>query len=79
VRRKTIGMCVSMILVTLGLLVPPVGRADAETVLEKISRTGKLTAGTRTASIPLAYINKENEWVGFSVDLIKEIHRRPWN
>ncbi len=74
--HKTISMWISIILATFGLLAFPVGRAGAETVLEKISRTGKLTAGTRTASIPLAYINKENEWVGFSVDLIKEIHRR---
>ena len=75
-RRKGIGMCVSMILVGLGLLVQPVGRADAETVLEKISRTGKLTAGTRTTSIPFAYVNQKKEWVGFSVDIIKEVHER---
>jgi len=70
VRRKAIGMCVSMILVTLGLLVPPVGRADAETVLEKISRTGKLTTGTRTTSIPFAYVNETRQ-------VLRHNHHRP--
>ncbi|MFQ5657513.1 MAG: transporter substrate-binding domain-containing protein [Candidatus Methylomirabilales bacterium] len=75
-RHQTTGMWVSIILATSVLLATPLGRANAETVLEKISRTGKLTAGTRTASIPFAYINQEKEWVGFSVDIIKEIHQR---
>ena len=65
----------SLVLVALGLLALPVSNAGAETVLEKISRTRTLTAGTRTSSIPFAYINEKKEWVGFSVDLIKEIHR----
>ncbi|MFQ5989119.1 MAG: amino acid ABC transporter substrate-binding protein [Candidatus Methylomirabilales bacterium] len=65
-----------VILLTLGLLALPVGQASAETVLEKISRTGQLTAGTRTSSIPLAYINEKNEWVGLSIDLLKAIQQR---
>jgi polar amino acid transport system substrate-binding protein/glutamate/aspartate transport system substrate-binding protein len=48
----------------------------AETVLEKIGRTGVLTAGTRTASIPFAFINEKNEWIGFSVDLLEAIRAR---
>lgn len=75
-RHKTIGMWVSIILAVFGLLAPPIGRANAETVLGKINRTGTFTAGTRTSSIPFAYINKNKEWVGFSVDLIKQVHRR---
>ncbi len=47
----------------------------AETTLEKINRTGVFTVGTRTASPPFGYINKQNEWVGFSVDLAKLVHR----
>jgi ABC-type amino acid transport substrate-binding protein len=50
--------------------------ALAETVLEKIGRTGTLTAGTRTASIPFAFINEKNEWIGFSVDLLEAIRER---
>ena len=48
----------------------------AETVLEKISRTWVLTAGTRATSIPLAFINEKNEWIGFSIDLLEAIRAR---
>ena len=46
-----------------------------ESTLEKINRTGVFTVGTRTASPPFGYINKQNEWVGFSIDLAKLVHR----
>ncbi len=39
--------------------------------LEKIKSSGVLTIGTRTGSPPFAYINKNNEWVGFSIDLVE--------
>ena len=48
----------------------------AETVLEKIGRTGVLTAGTRVTSIPFAFINEKNEWIGFSIDLLEAIRAR---
>jgi len=48
----------------------------AEPVLEKISRTGVLTAGTRGNSIPFAFINEKNEWTGFSIDLLEAIRTR---
>lgn len=47
----------------------------AESTLEKIGRTGIFTVGTRTASPPFGFINKQNEWVGFSIDLAKLIHK----
>lgn len=47
----------------------------AESTLEKINRTGVFTVGTRTASPPFGYINKQNEWVGFSIDLAKLVHK----
>ncbi len=48
----------------------------AETVLEKIKRTGVLTAGTRGSSIPFAFINEKNAWIGFSIDLLEAIRAR---
>ena len=45
--------------------------ARTETTLERINRSGVLTIGTRTGSPPFAYINKKNEWVGFSIDLVE--------
>jgi ABC-type amino acid transport substrate-binding protein len=47
----------------------------AESTLEKISRTGVFTVGTRTSSPPFGYINKQNEWVGFSIDLARLVHK----
>lgn len=46
--------------------------ARGETTLEKVSRTGVLTIGTRTGSPPFAFINKRNQWVGFSIDLVEQ-------
>jgi len=48
----------------------------AETVLEKIGRTGVLTAGTRGTTIPFAFINEKNQWIGFSIDLLEAIRAR---
>lgn len=47
--------------------------AFAETTLEKIARTGTLVIGTRTGSPPFAYVNKDNQWVGFSIDLVEQL------
>jgi ABC-type amino acid transport substrate-binding protein len=41
--------------------------------LAKIKDTGVLTIGTRTGSPPFAYVNKNNEWVGFSIDLVEQL------
>ena len=40
--------------------------------LDKISKSGVLTIGTRTGSPPFAYVNKQNEWVGFTIDLVEQ-------
>jgi polar amino acid transport system substrate-binding protein/glutamate/aspartate transport system substrate-binding protein len=44
-----------------------------ESTIDKIKRTGVLTIGTRTGSPPFAYVNKNNEWVGFSIDLVEQL------
>ena len=44
----------------------------AETTLEKIDKSGTLVIGTRTGSPPFGYINKNNEWGGFSIDLVEK-------
>jgi len=60
----------------LGLAVLLAGAAPAfaETTLEKIARTGIMVVGTRTASPPFGFIDKQNNWGGFSVDLAKLVH-----
>ncbi len=47
--------------------------AVAETVAEKIARTGKLTAGTSKDALPFAYRNVEGELVGYSIDILELI------
>jgi polar amino acid transport system substrate-binding protein len=46
--------------------------ASAEPTLEKIDKSGTLIIGTRTGSPPFGYVNKNNEWVGFSIDLVEK-------
>uniref|UniRef100_B8HSH7 Extracellular solute-binding protein family 3 n=1 Tax=Cyanothece sp. (strain PCC 7425 / ATCC 29141) TaxID=395961 RepID=B8HSH7_CYAP4 len=41
----------------------------AETVIEKITRTGVLSVGTRLGMLPYAYIDDRQQLVGLSVDL----------
>ena len=48
----------------------------AETVLEKIKRTGELNAGVRKDAIPFGYVNRRGKWTGYSIDLIHLIHKR---
>lgn len=59
-----------------GMLVLSItGMSSGETTLEKIKRTGVFTVGSRTGSPPFGYINKQNEWVGFSIDLARLVHK----
>ena len=46
--------------------------AAAQSTLDKIEKTGTLTIGTRTGSPPFAFVNKNNEWVGFAIDLVEQ-------
>jgi len=57
------------------LVVSAAAICGAETTLDKIKRTGVFTVGTRTGSPPFGYINRQNEWVGFSIDLARLVHK----
>jgi ABC-type amino acid transport substrate-binding protein len=59
----------------LGLLLTATSPALAEPTLEKIARTGTLVVGTRTGSPPFGFIDKQNRWGGFSVDLARLVHK----
>lgn len=60
-----------LLVLTLGLIANTLD-VRAEPTLEKIERAGTFTIGTRTGSPPFAYINKNNQWVGFSIDLVEK-------
>lgn len=62
-----LGCCLTVLMAT---------SAAAETVLERIQRTGTLTAATRSDSAPFAYFDETGELVGYSVDLLKLIHQQ---
>lgn len=47
--------------------------AIAESVIEKIARTGKFSAGTSKDALPFAYRNGEGELVGYSIDILQLI------
>jgi len=52
------------------------GVASAETVMEKVKRTGVLTAGTSKDAFPFAYKDKQGELIGYSVDMLKLIQQQ---
>lgn len=69
-RRLTVSLLsLSLTIVT----TPPV---LGETVLEKIVRTGKLTAGTSKDAVPFAYRDEQGELVGYSIDILDLIADR---
>ena len=45
----------------------------AETVIERVAKTGVLTVGTRTDLVPYVYVNDKQELVGYSVDVLELI------
>jgi polar amino acid transport system substrate-binding protein len=57
---------------SLGLAIATIapGMAQAETVIEKIRRTGVLTAGTSKDAIPFAYADNKGQLMGYSVDML---------
>ena len=65
----------TFVLLSLTLLGPVIGPqlASAETVLEKVARTGTLTAGTSQEALPFAFANDRGELQGYSVDMLKLI------
>ena len=60
------GVALLSLLITTGTPMP----SWAETVLEKVARTGVLTAGTRTDAVPFAYRNDQQDLQGYSVDML---------
>ncbi|HEX5606852.1 MAG TPA: transporter substrate-binding domain-containing protein [Candidatus Binatia bacterium] len=62
--------CVSVWVIS--ILLASFGFVSAQPTLEKIDKSGVLIIGTRTGSPPFAYVNKNNEWVGFSIELVEK-------
>ncbi|MGL5035626.1 MAG: amino acid ABC transporter substrate-binding protein [Microcystaceae cyanobacterium] len=63
-------------LVALMLVTVFPAKVGAETVLEKIARTGELNAGTRTDAIPFGYLDEKGKPDGYAVDLINLVQKQ---
>lgn len=61
-----------LIVIVLALIVSVNSHVNAQSTLDKIDKSGTLIIGTRTGSPPFAYVNKNNEWVGFSIELVEQ-------
>jgi polar amino acid transport system substrate-binding protein len=70
--RKILAIAVLSLIGTFAVSVP----AWAETVMEKVVRTGVLTVSTRTDTIPYAYVNDQEQLVGYSIDVINLIKKQ---
>jgi polar amino acid transport system substrate-binding protein len=74
-QKRTLAKPLNLRIAILGtlcaLILPQV--ATAQTVLEKVAKTGVLTAGTSKDAFPLAYADKNGQLVGYSVDMLQLI------
>jgi len=52
------------------------GVAKAETVMEKVARTGVLTAGTSKDALPFAYSDSQGKLTGYSVNMLTLIQQQ---
>jgi ABC-type amino acid transport substrate-binding protein len=48
----------------------------AESTVDKIARAGKMVVGARSGSVPFGFIDKDNQWVGFSLDLCTSVKNK---
>jgi polar amino acid transport system substrate-binding protein len=67
--KKPLSLRVVVLGALLTLLGPQI--ASASTVLEKIAKTGVLTAGTSKDSSPFSYADQKGALVGYSVDMLQ--------
>jgi polar amino acid transport system substrate-binding protein len=66
--RKSLSLvALSTLLVTLPVV------ANAETVMQKVARSGVLVAGTSEEAIPFAYRDKQGKLNGYSIDMLNLI------
>lgn len=67
---------VGVYLFCMALLVSLVaGSAFADT-FDKIETSGKFIVGAREGAAPFGFYDKKGDWVGFSLDIAKEIHKK---
>jgi polar amino acid transport system substrate-binding protein len=69
-KKVLTGLMVALVLTVLA------GPASAGAIYDKIGKAGVVRVGMMYNSIPAAYFNENNEWVGFDVDIAEEVVKR---
>ncbi|HPI93922.1 MAG TPA: transporter substrate-binding domain-containing protein [Deltaproteobacteria bacterium] len=69
-KKVLTGIVVALVLALLA------GPAFAGATYDKVEKTGVVRVGLMYNSIPAAYFNDKNEWVGFDVDIAEEVVKR---
>ncbi len=64
----------AVLALTLPVMMPQI--ASAETVMEKVARTGVLTAGTSKDALPFAFADSQGKLTGYSVDMLMIIQQQ---
>lgn len=65
-----------VLLTTLAAMVLFAGNVYAGTTYDKVKSDGTVNVGLMYNSIPAAFINAKNEWVGFDIDIATEVVKR---
>ena len=72
--RRLLKLCLSAITIVGAVFTTQIG--TAETVMEKVARTGVLTAGTSKDAFPFAYADNNENLTGYSVDILRLIQQQ---
>ena len=65
--------CLALSLLMSAAMMPP---SWAGAVLDRIEKTGTITAGARKDAVPFGYVNAQGEWVGFSLEILELIRQQ---
>ncbi|BCS97619.1 amino acid ABC transporter substrate-binding protein [Desulfoluna limicola] len=65
-----------VLLTTLAATVLFAGNVYAGTTYDKVKNDGTVNVGLMYNSIPAAFFNEKNEWVGFDIDIATEVVKR---
>lgn len=60
----------------LALMILMAGSSWAGTTYNKVAKAGKVDVGLMYNSIPAAFFDEKNEWVGFDIDMATEVVKR---
>jgi ABC-type amino acid transport substrate-binding protein len=75
-RGKAMKRITLVLLLALGFWGMAGSGGAAERTLDKITSSGKMVVGARSGSVPFGFIDRNNTWVGFSVDLCTEVKNK---